>query len=77
MQRHSDLATWLILLLLAPIRSLCLVINSDRWQPYQHQPEHGQLPIAKHRLGKISVEHAYAICHMPCGDKVKFTLLLT
>jgi hypothetical protein len=62
MRRHPNLATGLVLLLLAPIHSFSLVIDSDRWQPYQHQPENGneQLPLDKHRPGEIPVERAYA-----------------
>lgn len=62
MRRHPDLTAWLVLLLLAPLHSFCLVVHGDRWQPYQHQPGtgNGQLPLGKHRLGEISAERAYA-----------------
>ncbi|KAM0451020.1 hypothetical protein ACHAPV_010276 [Trichoderma viride] len=52
MRRHPDLTAWLVLLLLAPLHSFCLVVHGYRWQPYQHQPGtgNGQLPLGKHRL---------------------------
>ncbi|KAL7808431.1 SGNH hydrolase [Trichoderma gracile] len=50
MTRYPDIATWLLLLALAPIRGLCLVAQGRGWQPYEHRPDTEQLVLQQRPL---------------------------
>ncbi|KAL7814900.1 SGNH hydrolase [Trichoderma aethiopicum] len=50
MTRHPDVATWLLLLTLAPIRGLCLVAQGRGWQPYEHAGGDEQLVLGRRPL---------------------------
>ncbi|KAK1243074.1 hypothetical protein MKX07_003702 [Trichoderma sp. CBMAI-0711] len=60
MTRYPDIATWLLLLALAPIRGLCLVALSHGWQPYEHLPEDEQL-VLQHSSAATRPSAPYAL----------------